>query len=100
VQNSDWLDATALPATVQALLAEVGRLYAPLLLANAQALADGQTELRTTVDGQPWVQQAFPYQNKCLAFLRRDYAALDAGARAVVDHALAGTGCEPLFHGR
>jgi len=99
VQNSDWLNATALPATVQALLAEVGRLYAPLLLANAQALADGQTELRTTVDGQPWVQQAFPYQNKCLAFLRRDYAALDAGARAVVDHALAGTGCEPLFQG-
>ena len=99
VQNSDWLDATALPATVQALLAEVGRLYAPLLLANAQALADGQTELRTTVDGQPWVQQAFPYQNKCLAYLRRDYAALDAGARAVVDHALAGTGCEPLFQG-
>ena len=99
VQDSDWLDAAALPATLQALLTEVGRLYAPLLLANAQALADGHTELRTTVDGQPWEQQAFPYQAKCLAFLRRDYAALDAGARAVVDHALAGTGCEPLFHG-
>ena len=74
-------------------------MYAPLLLANAQALADGQTELRTTVDGQPWVQQAFPYQAKCLAWLRRDYAALDAGARSTVDQALAGTGCELLFGG-
>ena len=99
VQGSDWLDATALPATVLALLGEVGRLYVPLLLANAQALADGQTELRTTVDGQPWEQQAFPYQAKCLAWLRRDYAALDAAARGVVDHALAGTGCAPLFVG-
>lgn len=99
VQDSDWLDPAALPDTVRAMLFEVGRLYVPLLLANAQALADGQTELRTTVDGQPWVQQAFPYQAKCLAWLRRDYAALDATARATVDHALAGTGCAPLFVG-
>lgn len=99
VQSSDWLDPTALPAAVRALLLEVGRLYVPLLLANAQALADGQAELRATIDGQPWVQQAFSYQAKCLAWLRRDYAALDTGARSVVDHALAGTGCAPLFAG-
>jgi len=53
--------------------------------------------LQTTVDGQPWVQQAFPYQGKCLAWLRRDHAALPPAARALVDAALAGTGCESLF---
>ncbi len=95
--DADWLDASPLPSTLQALLREVGRLYAPLLLANAQALADGQAELHTQVDGQAWVQQAFPYQAKCLAWLRRDHAALPPEARARVDAALAGTGCEALF---
>jgi glutathione S-transferase len=97
VADSGWLDAAHLPPSLLALLAEVGRLYAPLLLANAQALAAGQPELQTTVDGQPWVQQAFPYQAKCLAWLRRDHAALPPAARAVVDAVLAGTGCEALF---
>jgi hypothetical protein len=43
------------------------------------------------------VQQPFPYQAKCLMWLRQEYAALDAGARAKVDAALKGTGCEVLF---
>ncbi len=97
VADTGWLDAGQLPASLRALLAEVGRLYAPLLLANAQALAAGQATLRTTIDGQPWAQQAFPYQGKCLAWLRRDHAALAPAARAQVDAALAGTGCEALF---
>ena len=97
VADSGWLDAAHLPASLLALVAEVGRLYAPLLLANARALAAGQAELQTTVDGQPWVQQAFPYQGKCLAWLRRDHAALPPASRRLVDAALAGTGCEALF---
>ena len=97
VGDGGWLDAAHLPASLLALLAEVGRLYAPLLLANARALAAGQPELQTTVDGQPWVQQAFPYQGKCLTWLRRDHAALPPAARTCVDAALAGTGCETLF---
>jgi glutathione S-transferase len=99
VSDGDWLDPGALPGTLRALLAEVGRLYAPLLLANAQALAAGQAELQTSIDGQPWVQQSFAYQGKCLAWLRRDHAALPPPARAQVDAVLAGTGCEALFSG-
>ena len=75
----------------------MGQLYVPLLLANARALAAGQTELQTHIKGTIWVQQTFAYQAKCLAWLRRDYAALPAPARATVDRILAGTGCEALF---
>ena len=95
--DDDWLDANALPESVRALLCEVGRLYAPVMLANARALAAGEAEVHAVVDGQPWVQQAFPYQGKCLAWLRRDYQALGADARATVDRTLVGTGCEALF---
>jgi len=95
--DGDWLDVTRLPGSLRALLHETGRLYVPLLRANAQALQAGQTELQATIDGQPWVQQAFPYQGKCLAWLRRDHQALSAADRARVDAALAGSGCEALF---
>lgn len=96
--EADWL--TEPPPTLRRLLEEAGRLYAPLLLANARALAAGQAEVQARVDGQPWVQQAFAYQGKCLAWLRRDYDALDAAARQRVDSWLAGTGCEDLVDPR
>ena len=97
--DADWLEVTQLPASLHALLRETGRLYVPLLRANAQALQAGQTEFQATVDGQPWVQQAFPYQGKCLAWLRRDHEALSPADRARADAALAGSGCEALFNG-
>lgn len=95
--EADWFDPDALPSTVSDLLHEIGRVYAPLLLANAAALQAGQAEVHTTIDGQPWVQQAFAYQGKCLAWLRRDHQALAPADRAVVQRALADTGCEALF---
>lgn len=97
--DADWFDVRQLPASLHMLLREMGRLYVPLLRANAQALAAGQAELHTTVDGQPWTQQAFAYQGKCLAWLRRDHRALTAAARQRAAAALAGSGCEALFDG-
>ena len=95
--EADWLDPARLPDSLRALLRESGRLYAPLLLANAKALQAGQTEMQATIDGQPWVQQAFPYQGKCLAWLRRDHQALSPADRSRADSALAGSGNEVLF---
>jgi hypothetical protein len=43
------------------------------------------------------VQKPFPYQGKCLQWLREGHAALAAGDRTVVDVVLTGTGCEALF---
>ena len=96
-EEDQWLDAANLPDTLRALLCELGRVYAPVMLANAAALAQGSEQVSAKIDGCDWVQQPFPYQGKCLQWLREEYAALDAPARATVDKALAGTGCEPLL---
>jgi glutathione S-transferase len=96
--DADWFDPLTLPATLKAILSEVGRVYAPLLLANARAVQSGAEQVETEIDGQPWMQQPFPYQAKCLLWLRDEYAALDAANRAAVEAALAGTGCEVLFY--
>jgi glutathione S-transferase len=98
-QESDWFDPARPPATLKALLAEVGRVYAPLLLANAAAVRAGAETVDTQIAGKPWTQQPFTYQAKCLQWLREEYAALAAGDRATVDAALAGTGCEIILAG-
>lgn len=93
----DWLDRDALPGTFRELLGEIGRFYAPFLLANAEALAQGRESVTCTIDGSTWRQTPFPYQAKCLEALRGDYRALSSSDRSAVDRALAGTGCETLF---
>lgn len=95
--DSDWIDAAAPPATLKAILGEVGRVYVPLLIANAKAVQAAAAEVSVEIDGRPWTQQPFAYQAKCLMWLREEYAALSGAARATVDAALAGTGCEALL---
>ncbi len=96
-EDGDWISRDAVPESLLGLLGEVGRVYAPFLLANAEALDKGAERVETTIDGRPWVQQPFPYQGKCLAALREAHAALGANDRAAVDAFLSGTGCETLF---
>jgi glutathione S-transferase len=95
--EGDWAPRGALPPTLRALLAEVGRVYAPFLLANAAALARGAERVECEIDGRPWLQAPFPYQGKCLRWLRDGRAALAPDDRAAADALLAGTGCERLF---
>jgi hypothetical protein len=43
------------------------------------------------------VQQPFPYQARCLQWLRQEYVRLEGADREFVDNLLDGTGCEVLF---
>ena len=91
-----FVDPDEFPATLKALLTEVGRTYAPVMLANADAFEQNLKRVEAVVEGKPWVQEPFPYQAKCLQWLRIEYAKLDDGDRQRVDAILAGTGCEAL----
>ena len=95
--EADWIDRDELPETLTALLAEVGRTYVPVMLANARAFDVGADEVEAEVDGRAWIQRPFPYQAKCLQWVRQEYARLDGADRRFVDRLLAGTGCEALF---
>ncbi|MGH7023234.1 MAG: glutathione S-transferase N-terminal domain-containing protein [Caulobacteraceae bacterium] len=96
-QDGDWLDLDALPPTLLTLLADIGRVYPPVMLANAAALAEGRDGIETEVDGHVWTQAPFPYQAKCLTWLRQSHDALAPVAREAVDAVLADTGCLALF---
>jgi len=75
-EDAGWFTRDTLPATLHALLAEVGRVHVPALLANARALKAGAGRVETEIDGRAWVQQPFPYQGRCLQWLRESFHAL------------------------
>ena len=97
VRREDWIEQDAISPTLRALLSEVGLVHAPFLKANAEALARGDQQLETEIDGRPWVQHPFPYQGKCLRWIREAREALSSADRSQVDAMLSGTGCEILF---
>lgn len=99
-REDDWIDLSAPPQSLRDLLAEVGRVHAPFMIANADAVAAGAARVECEIDGQPWVQDPFIYQAKCLRWLRARFEGLGAESRKKVEEALAGTGCDAMFRRR
>ncbi|MDG2501892.1 MAG: glutathione S-transferase N-terminal domain-containing protein, partial [Porticoccaceae bacterium] len=96
-QASDWSTVETAPDTLKAILNEVGHVYAPALLANAQAMQAGEKTWEAEIDGSRWTQQTFNYQSKCLQWINAEYWALGEADRTRVDGLLAGTGCEKIL---
>jgi glutathione S-transferase len=92
-----WFVRDALPETLFPLLHEIGRVYVPALLANSAAIETGAETVQTAIDGQEWTQSPYPYQARCLTWLRQAYARLDEEDRRDVDSIIDGTGVEKLF---
>jgi hypothetical protein len=97
IENARWPSRDDATAALRPFLVEVGRVYAPFLIANARALASRASEVRCEIDGLPWVQQPFPYQGKCLKWLREAREALVPTDRKFVDSALESTGADTIF---
>jgi glutathione S-transferase len=96
-RDNGWISLKEAPETLRAILSEIGRVYPPVMLANAAAVAAGADEVKAEVDGQVWTQQPFPYQAKCLGWLRRSRTDLTPQARDQVDAMLAPAGLAGLF---
>lgn len=95
--HGDWLETVSLPQSLQALLKEIGRLYAPYLLANAKAVKEGDELLRMELDGGLWEQSPFPYQVKCLQWIGEEYSSLNQSQKNEIQKLLADSGLLSLF---
>lgn len=101
--NDGWDSLDDLATGTQRLLHEIGRTYAPFMVANAKAIASGADEVECQIQdpqattARTYRQPPFKYQAKCLQWIRQDYQALTDTDRSRVDAVLAGTGCEILL---
>lgn len=97
LEPAEWPSRQALAPTLRAFFTEIGHVYAPFLVANARAIASRAARVECEIDGRPWTQQPFPYQAKCLKWLRDGHAALAQNDRKFVDSYLDGTGADAIF---
>ena len=95
--ENEWAGTDEQDAALRPLLSEIGRTYAPAMIANAKAVHNGESSFATEIDNRPWTQPVFKYQAKCLAWLKEEYGALTDDQRGIVNSLLSGTGCEQLF---
>ena len=96
-QENDWLPTRDQAESLRDVLAEIGRVYAPAQLANAEAVASNAQSWQIEMDGVLWQQQTFSYQAKCLRWTREMYNQLSEIERAQVDQLIDGTGIEAML---
>ena len=95
--DSQWMSRDMLREALGPLLQEIGRVYAPFLIANAHAAMSGKDNFETTIDGRTWTQPTFPYQAKCLKWIRDAFGELSPADTDVVRGIVAGTGVEAIL---
>jgi hypothetical protein len=95
--DAGWIGRAEVLTSLRPLLTEIGRTYAPFMVANHFAFQVDDDTVRCEIDDRPYTQSPFSYQRKCLDWLRDHLAAQADDDRAAIDAALAGTGCERLF---
>ena len=96
-ENTSWTSLEESPDTLKNILKEVGKMYVPALLANADALIKGAEIWEAEIDGAMWKQKTFNYQGKCLAWIKEEFDALNKDDKLRVKEYLQGTGCEILL---
>ena len=97
VDSSQWTSLEDSPDSLKAIMKEFGRVYVPALLENAKAIMEGQDTWETEIDGSMWKQKAFPYQAKCLKWIKEEFDSLSEDDQSRVREFLDGTGCELIL---
>jgi glutathione S-transferase len=97
VENSNWTLLEESPTSLKEIMKEFGRMYVPALIANANAIMQDEETWETEIDGSVWKQRAFPYQAKCLKWIKEEFDALNENDQSRVKTFLDGTGCEILL---
>ncbi len=82
---------TVEPTLLPLLSRQVGRLFLPWTLANAEAIQGGREEFSVELGGETWSQKPQKYHAKSLGALQEKYAA--ARGDAALDDALERAGC-------
>ena len=90
------LKLSDLPQTINELFQEMSTSYIPTMIANKQAIEQGKNEWEIDLDNGKWKQKSFPYQAKCLVWIKEEYEKLDINEKDEVLSFLKLNNCETL----
>jgi hypothetical protein len=97
INNTKWTSLEDSPKSLKEILKEFGRMYVPALIANAKAVINGDETWETEIDGSIWKQKTFPYQAKCLKWIKEEFHDLSDDNKSRIKTYLDGTGCELIL---
>ena len=92
-----WIKLNESSETLKEIFNEVGKVYIPCLIANSEAYLNGDEIWETEIDGSKWKQKTFPYQVKCLSWIKDEFNSLCDDDKKQVMEFLKGTGCESIL---
>jgi glutathione S-transferase len=97
VKSNDWVSLEDAPNSLHAIFEEIGKGYVPAMLENSKALSEGLSSWKVNIKGAEWEQKVFPYQAKCLQWIKDEFNSLEVKDKNRIENFLANTGCENLI---
>lgn len=97
IEDQPWSSRDSIGETLSPLLNVIGKYYVPFLLANAEALNSGAEKVQCEIAGKQWEQKPFPYQGKCLMWLREEFAKLSPEDQSFALKILNENNCQNLI---
>ena len=86
----------SLSDSIHDLFKELAVSYVPTLIENHKAIKEGKKEWSVDLAGYPWKQKSFPYQAKCLDWIRDEFRDLDNENQEKVLSFLTTNNCQSL----
>ena len=93
----DWINLEENPSTLKDIFYEFGKMYAPLLVKNAEAVASAMDNWEVDIEGSLWKQKTFSYQAKCLNWIRDEFNTLNDKDQIRIREFLKGTNSEQIL---
>ena len=82
--------------SIHELFKELSTSYVPTMMENHRAIENGEKEWSVDLAGYPWKQKSFPYQAKCLDWIREEFKDLDQVNQEKVSNFLTANNCQSL----
>ena len=82
--------------SIHELFKELSTSYVPTMIENHRAIGNSDKEWSVDLAGYPWKQKSFPYQAKCLDWIREEFKNLDQANQEKVSNFLKANNCQAL----
>ncbi len=99
IKSKKIISLENIPNTLKSIFKEISRGYIPTMIANSKAYKSGEKTWNTKIDDEVWEQKTFPYQAKCLKWIRDEFNDLEQDDKIKVNDFLIDTGCEEIIKG-